>query len=474
MRVRTRFAPSPTGFLHIGGARTALFCHLHARRVGGVTLLRIEDTDRQRSTQAAVDAILEGLAWLGLQPDEGPIFQSHCTDVHLKRAHQLLQAGKAYRCYCTPEELDLMRAKQREQNIKPRYDGRCRERSGPGADRPFVIRFKTPGDGTVAWEDRIQGRIAVNNSELDDLILVRSDGTPTYNLAVVTDDHEMGINLIIRGEDHLSNTPRQIHLFQALGWSLPTFAHMPLLHGSDGAKLSKRHGAVSVLQYREQGFLPQAINNYLVRLGWSHGEQEIFTMTEMETVFDIAQVGRSAAIFNLEKLLWINGHHIRKTNPETLAPLLAHQLATLGITDPDPALLTAVIPELRERSKNLVEMAQKALFFFLENITTYDAKAVRKHIRPAILAPLEALHGALANLPEWTLAAVEAAFQKTLADHRLKMGQLAQPVRLALTGSAASPGIFETLFILGREKSLRRLAAGVELFKKEAAPEQPG
>ncbi|MEO5364504.1 MAG: glutamate--tRNA ligase [Magnetococcus sp. DMHC-8] len=465
MTVRTRFAPSPTGFLHIGGARTALFCHLHTRRVGGTFILRIEDTDRERSTQEAVDAILEGLHWLGLDPDEGPFFQSDNTDLYLAAAHRLLAEGKAYRCHCSRETLDALRTTQREQQIKPRYDGRCRTRVAqdgePAADdQPFVIRFKTPTEGVTAWEDQIQGTIRFQNDELDDLVLVRSDGSPTYNLAVVVDDHAMGINLVIRGEDHISNTPRQIHLFQALGWEIPRYAHMPLLHGADGSKLSKRHGAVSVLQYREDGFLPSAVNNYLVRLGWSHGEQEIFSQAEMEQWFDVRDVGRSAAIFNLSKLQWVNGHHIRAAHPDQLLPDLLWQLARRGIHHPDPQLVRAIIPEFQPRAKTLVEMADKCLFFFVDSVLPYDDKAARKYFDPTPPAPFCALLSALAALPEWQVQPIEAAFQQTVAQYGLEVGQLAQPVRVALTGTASSPGIYETLHLLGREKSLHRLTEG--------------
>jgi glutamyl-tRNA synthetase len=464
MAVRTRFAPSPTGFLHIGGARTALFCHLHTRRVGGTFILRIEDTDRERSSQEAVDAIIDGLHWLGMDPDEGPFFQSDNTALYLATADRLLHEGKAYRCYCSRETLDELRTTQREQQIKPRYDGRCRNRTDHPPDHPFVIRFQTPAEGVTAWDDQIQGNIRFQNDELDDLILVRSDGAPTYNLAVVVDDHAMGINLVIRGEDHISNTPRQIHLFEALGWEVPQYAHMPLLHGADGSKLSKRHGAVSVLQYREDGFLASAVNNYLVRLGWSHEEQEIFTREEMERWFDVRDVGRSAAIFNLSKLLWINGHHIRTTSPAALLPDLLQQLAKRDIHPPDPQQVLAIIPEFQPRSRTLVEMAEKCAFFFVDSVLPYEEKAFNKHFAHAPAAPFRALLEALAGLPEWSVAAIEQTFQQTVANHGLETGQLAQPVRVALTGTATSPGIYETLYLLGREKSLQRLQEGSNLL----------
>ncbi|MBF0426554.1 MAG: glutamate--tRNA ligase [Magnetococcales bacterium] len=474
MTTRTRFAPSPTGFLHIGGARTALFCYLFARHTGGTYILRVEDTDRERSTHEAVAVILQGLEWLGLKPDEGPFFQSDATDLHRQTALQLVAAGKAYRCSCTREELDAMREEQRLRQEKPRYDGRCRERTDPPSDdRPYVIRLKTPRDGEVVWDDMIQGRIRVSNGELDDLILLRSDGSPTYNLAVVVDDHHMGITHVIRGEDHVSNTPRQIHIFEALGWTPPAYAHMPLLHGTDGAKLSKRHGAVSVLQYRDNGYLPEAVNNYLVRLGWSHGDQEIFTMVEMVALFDVHHVGRSAAIFNVSKLDWINGQHIRSAAPEVLLPELIAHLERQGIAHPDPALVRALLPTVRERAKTMVEMADKSRFYF-QAPQTYDDKAVRKHLRPEILDPFAALVAALTALSAWDATALEAAFKSVIADHDLKMGQLAQPVRVAITGSDVSPSIFDVLAILGRDAALARLNACLDFFRGRCVSEGQG
>ncbi|MBF0310524.1 MAG: glutamate--tRNA ligase [Magnetococcales bacterium] len=459
MTFRTRFAPSPTGFLHIGSARTALFCYLQARREGGTLLLRIEDTDLERSKQEAVDVILEGLAWMGLSPDEPPVYQSQRHAQHREAALRLLAEGKAYRCVCTREELDAMREEQREKKLKPKYDGRCRHRQADiAADAPAVVRFITPADGEVGWDDLIQGTIRFKNEELDDLILLRSDGSPTYNLAVVVDDHDMAINHVIRGEDHISNTPRQIHLFRALGWEVPQYGHMPLLHGSDGAKLSKRHGAVSVLQFREDGYLPEALNNYLVRLGWSHGEQEIFTMAEMERLFDVRQLGRSASIFDHDKLLWINGHHIRAAEPERLAGLLTHQLHLIGIADPDPELVRAVIPALQPRAKSLREMAESARFYFAERVTPYQEKAVGKHLKAEILPAYQALLAALQAQEAWRHDPLEATFKEVMEAHGLAMGKLAQPVRIALTGTDVSPSIFAVLEALGRERSLTRLA----------------
>lgn len=467
MALRTRFAPSPTGFLHIGGARTALFCHLHARAHGGTTVLRIEDTDRQRSSQEAVDAILEGMRWMGLTPDEGPFFQSAHHERHLEEAHRLLAEGKAYRCICSVEELDAMREEQRNKGIKPRYDGRCRDRDPTSlGSAPSVIRFKTPQTGEVAWDDMIQGTIRFDNNELDDLVLVRSDHSPTYNLAVVVDDHDMGITLVLRGEDHISNTPRQIHLLEALGYQRPQYAHMPLLHGADGAKLSKRHGAVSVLRYRESGFLPAAVNNYLVRLGWSHGDQEIFTMQALESLFDVRRLGRSATIFNMEKLLWLNGQHIRAAKPDDLVSELSWHLNRLGLTNPGQERLRTIIPHFQERCKTMVEMSEKCRFLLIDTIHHYDEEGVRRHVSPDLHLPLESLCTRLETLDEsaWDHPSIEHTFKSVLEEFQLKMGKLAQPVRLALTGTTTSPGIHETLLLLGREKTLLRLKTGLIFF----------
>ncbi|ABK43462.1 glutamyl-tRNA synthetase [Magnetococcus marinus MC-1] len=465
--MRTRFAPSPTGFLHVGGARTALFCHLQARHVGGTTVLRIEDTDRERSNQALVDAILDGLHWLGLDPDEGPLFQSDHTQRHTDMALKLLEEGKAYKCYCTKQELDDMRAAQQARKEKPRYDGRCRHRSEPPSDQPYVIRFKTPLEGEVVWPDMVQGTIHIANKELDDLILLRSDGSPTYNLAVVVDDHDMEITHVIRGEDHTSNTPRQIHLFQALGWDVPSYAHIPLLHGEDGSKLSKRHGAVSVLQFREEGFLASALNNYLVRMGWSHGEKEEFTMDEMVALFDVNNVGRSAAIFNTSKLLWLNGVHIRQSGPEQLRGELMWHLQRLGVDNPNPNFIDQIIPGMQERVKTMLEMAQMAMFYF-KAPTEYAETAVAKHLHadilPAYAALLEKLHTVTAD--EWDNGGLERAFKVVMAETGAKMGKIGQPVRIAISGSDIAPGIYDILQLVGRHESLRRLEVLLSFFQQ--------
>ncbi|MBF0284129.1 MAG: glutamate--tRNA ligase [Magnetococcales bacterium] len=466
MTMRTRFAPSPTGFLHIGGARTALFNHLHTRRHGGTTLLRVEDTDRERSTEAATQAILEGLAWLGLSPDEGPYFQSDFTQRHLDAAWRLVEEGKAYRCTCSKEEVDALREEQRASKDKPRYDGRCRDRTDHPEGTPFVLRFRLDAVGETVWHDMIQGTIRYPNDEMDDLILVRSDGSPTYNLAVVVDDHAMGITHVIRGSDHLSNTPRQLALFRAFGWEPPIYGHMPLLHGTDGAKLSKRHGAVSVLQYREEGFLPEAVNNYLARLGWSHGDQEFFTMEELERLFDVTEVGKSASVFNASKLEWLNTQHMKSLDPARLAPELVYHLKALGVVQPDPALAAAIIPTLRDRAKTFREMADKARFYFMESVEPYLPKAVDKHFQPEMVEPFTQWVERLAAVPLWEPAALEAEFNAVLEATGAAKGKLAQVARVALAGSDVSPGIFEVMGVLGRERALRRLSRGLEILRQ--------
>ncbi|MEG3639128.1 glutamate--tRNA ligase [Magnetococcus sp. PR-3] len=471
MVMRTRFAPSPTGFLHVGGARTALFCHLQARHVGGTTVLRIEDTDRERSSQEVVDAILDGMHWMGLDPDEGPLFQSDNTQRHKDMALQLLEEGKAYKCYCSKEELDEMRAGQQARKEKPRYDGRCRSRT-EHPDQPYVIRFKTPLEGEVVWPDLVQGTIRIGNKELDDLILLRSDGSPTYNLAVVVDDHDMGITHVIRGEDHTSNTPRQIHLFQGLGWNVPHYAHIPLIHGEDGAKLSKRHGAVSVLQFREEGFLASALNNYLVRMGWSHGEKEEFTMDEMVELFDVNNVGRSAAIFNQSKLLWLNGIHIRQSSPDELMGELIWHLERLGVENPNPAFVQQIIPGMQERVKTLLEMAHMGMFYFRAP-SEYLEKSVKKHLKAAVLPAYEALVAHLQTVSDtdWNDEGLESAFKAVMEETGAKMGKIGQPVRIALSGSDVAPGIYEILQLVGRDESLQRLEALKAFFQEKVAAE---
>ena len=457
MTVRTRFAPSPTGFLHIGGLRTALFCWLYARRHRGVFVLRIEDTDLERSTEEAIQQILDGMEWAGLNHDEGPFFQTKRFDRYKEVIDQLLAAGHAYRCYCTKEELEQMRADQLARGEKPRYDGRWRERTDVRTGVAPVIRFKNPLTGAAVVDDVIHGPVVFQNSELDDLIIARSDGSPTYNFCVVVDDMDMNITHVIRGDDHLNNTPRQMNMLLALGRKPPVYAHLPMILGSDGAKLSKRHGAVSVLQYRDEGFLPEALLNYLVRLGWSHGDQEIFSVADMVRLFDIVDVNKSASAFNGEKLAWLNQQHMVHAAPSRLIDPLRWQLAREGITAGDEASLEAIVVVQRERAKTLKEMAANSVFFF-KAPAAYDEKAVRKHVTADILGLLGELAEALDRLPEWTAPAIHELINGLAAARGISLGKLAQPLRLAVSGGTVSPPIDATLAILGKHEVRSRLA----------------
>jgi glutamyl-tRNA synthetase len=463
MSVRTRFAPSPTGFLHIGGLRTALFCWLYARRHGGIFILRIEDTDRERSTDAAIQQILDGMEWARLNWDEGPFFQTKRFDRYQEVIEQMLAAGSAYRCVCTKEELDVMRSAQTARGEKPRYDGRCRERTDIRPGLASVVRFKNPESGTVVVEDAIHGPVVFQNTELDDLIIARSDGTPTYNFCVVVDDMDMQITHVIRGDDHLNNTPRQLNMLLALNQAPPVYAHLPMILGADGTKLSKRHGAVSVLQYRDEGYLPEALLNYLVRLGWSHGDAEIFSIEEMTRLFDIADVNKSAAAFNRDKLDWLNAQHMARAAPARLVEPLRWQLQRAGVNPSDDHLLEKIIVVQRERSKTLLEMAANSVFFF-QPPQGYDEKAVRKHLTPEILALLPGLSTQLLQLSEWTAPAIHARLTQFAADHDLALGKIAQPLRLAVTGGTVSPPIDATLEILGKLETLSRLAKAQALW----------
>jgi glutamyl-tRNA synthetase len=460
MNVVTRFAPSPTGLLHIGGVRTALFCWLYARRHHGKFILRIEDTDRERSTDEAVRVILDGMQWLGLDADEGPYYQTRRYERYNAVLAQLLERGQAYRCYCTRAELEALREQQLARKEKPRYDGRCRERSTPRPGVEPVIRFKSPTEGSVVVEDQVHGRVVFENAELDDLIIARSDGNPTYNFCVVVDDMDMGITHVIRGDDHLNNTPRQMNMLQALGATPPVYAHLPMILGPDGAKLSKRHGAVSVLQYQEEGFLPDALLNYLVRLGWSHGDQEIFSRQEMIAAFDIRDVNKAASAFNPEKLLWLNQQHIMRTPITALAAALKAQLALIGVNAIDEQLLEGVVAAQRERSRTLKEMAQNSLFFF-KDFATFDEAAARKHLTPESAPLLQALGGRLAALPDWKADAIHAVINDVAAQHGLSMGKVAQPLRVAVSGGAVSPPIDQTIALLGPEEVHRRVGRAV-------------
>ena len=466
MTVRTRFAPSPTGYLHIGGARTALFCWLYSRHHQGQFILRIEDTDRERSTEAAVQAILDGMAWLELEADEGPFYQTQRFDRYREVARQLLKDGHAYHCYCSKEELEAMRAEQMARKEKPRYDGRCRHRKEPKPGVSPVIRFKNPVDGQTVVEDAVKGRVVFDNHELDDLIIVRSDGTPTYNFCVVVDDMDMRITHVIRGDDHLNNTPRQMNILKALGVTPPRYAHLPMILGPDGTKLSKRHGAVSVMQYREDGFLPEAVINYLVRLGWSHGDQEVFSREEMLKLFDIDDVNKSASAINPQKLLWLNQHYIKTGDLGMLAAELGWHLERLGVATAGGPALEDLVKAQQERAKTLKEMAEGSRFFF-EEIEGYEAQAAAKNLTQDAMPGLEALRTKLAALPEWTTPALHDALNATAESLGLKLGKLAQPLRVAVSGGGVSPPIDATLALLGREKSFARLDRALEYIRKQ-------
>jgi glutamyl-tRNA synthetase len=463
MTVRTRFAPSPTGFLHIGGLRTALFCWLYARRHAGQFIVRIEDTDLERSTEAAIQQILDGMEWAGLIQDEGPFFQTKRFDRYKEVIEEMLAEGTAYRCYCTKEELEQMRAQQAARGEKPRYDGRWRERTDSIPDAPFVVRFKNPLTGEVVVDDVVHGPVVFQNSELDDLIIARSDGTPTYNFCVVVDDMDMQITHVIRGDDHLNNTPRQLNMLLALGAKAPAYAHLPMILGADGAKLSKRHGAVSVLDYRDQGFLPEAVLNYLVRLGWSHGDQEIFSVAEMQSLFDIADVNKSAAAFNFEKLAWLNQQHMMRAPPARVASVLRWHLEREGIETADEPKLEQIVIALRERAKTVREMAQSSVFFFRAP-AGYDEKAVRKHITADVPAVLEEAASALGQLDHWNAAAIHEIISGVATAKGIALGKLAQPIRLAVCGGTVSPPIDATLAILGKSEALSRLARAQSLW----------
>ncbi len=465
--VITRFPPSPTGHLHVGGARTALFNWLYARHTGGRFVLRFEDTDVERSTRQSVDAILDSLTWLGIDWDEGPYFQSERLPVYREYLQQLVDTGRAYYCTCTPDEIEAMREEAVARGGKPRYDGRCRERQLPPSD-DAVIRFKAPATGTTVVDDKVKGPIAFQNSELDDFIICRSDGMPMYNLAVVIDDMTMGVNTIIRGDDHVNNTPKQIQLYKALDTALPVFAHVPMVLGSDRSRLSKRHGAMSVTEYREKGYLPDAVLNYLVRLGWSHGDQEFFTRQDLIDKFSLENIGKSAGIFDPAKLLALNGEHIRETGVERLVDPLRPFLKARHVTIDDRGKLHAVVETLQARSKTLVEMAEGALFYFTRPIV-YEEKAAAKFLKPSALEPLRLLTDHLTELTAFDDDQIEAAFVKTMEASGLKLGKIAQPVRVALSGKTVSPGIFEIIRVLGRDETLARMNQALAFIEARPA-----
>ena len=445
-----------------------MYSWLFARHNGGQFLLRIEDTDRERSTDAAIEAILGGMSWLGLEADADPIYQTRRFDVYREVVDRMLAEGLAYHCYCSREEIEQMREEARARGEKPRYDGRCRARTAPVSGVDPVVRFRSPTQGTVVLEDLVKGRIEFDNAELDDLIIARSDGTPTYNFTVVVDDAQMQISHVIRGDDHVNNTPRQINMFNALGYEVPTYAHLPMIHGADGAKLSKRHGAVSVLEFRELGILPDALLNYLLRLGWSHGDKEVFSRSEMIQLFDIAHVSRSAANFDHAKLLWVNQQHIVEAGTGELAELLETELRRRDIDPTDGPPLDDVVEALRERAQTIVEMADKAVCYFVD-FEEFEAKSAKAHLRPVALDLLSDLARALEQTDVWSIERTQLAVEATAETHGVKLGKLAQPLRVAVTGQAASPGIGVTLALVGKKRTLSRIGRAISYIEERAA-----
>jgi glutamyl-tRNA synthetase len=468
--IRTRFAPSPTGYLHIGGARTALFNYLFARHCEGKFILRIEDTDRERSTPEAIRAILDAMKWLELDYDEGPFYQTERYDLYKEKIKELLVKGSAYPCVCTAAELEAKRQLAMKEKRKPMYDGTCRPREGviPAlpTDKPYTVRFRSPAEGTTVVKDLIKGEVVFDNRELDDLIIARSDGTPTYNFCVVVDDIDMTISHIIRGDDHLANTPRQVQLYQALGHPLPQFAHVPLILGTDKARLSKRHGATSVMAYREMGYFPEAVVNYLVRLAWSYGDQEIFSRQELIEKFTLEHVGKSAGVFNPEKFLWVNFQYLKSRPLAELAEEIVPYIRAKGYPVPsDKQWLEKMIATLRERAKTLTELVAAAHYYLSAEIVI-DPKAAGKLLTTEVVAPIRTLMQKLADLSDFNEAAIEDAFSSTLSEHGLSMGKLAQPVRVALTGGTVSPGIHDVIAVLGKERTIQRLNKALEFIRQ--------
>lgn len=461
MTIRTRFAPSPTGYLHVGGARTALFSWLYARKHGGRFVLRIEDTDLERSTDESVQAILDGMSWLGLDYDEGPFYQTQRFDRYKEIIQQLMDQGDAYYCYCSKDELEDMREKQRANKEKPRYDGRCRHLTAPKPGIDPVIRFKNPTSGSVVVKDMIRGDVEFKNAELDDLIIARPDGTPTYNLTVVVDDMDMQMTHVIRGDDHLNNSPRQINIFNALGAEPPKFAHVPMILGDDGARLSKRHGAVGVMSYRDQGYLPEALLNYLVRLGWSHGDQEVFSIQEMIEFFDIEDVNRAASSFNTEKLLWLNQQYIKNSPASHIAKHLAWHMEQRSVDLSAGPTLEQIAELYQERAKTLVEMADSSIFFY-EKVSSYDEKAAKKNLNQASLPLLQDMKTRLSQITDWLAEPIHTEIKVCAEKHEVGMGKVAQPIRVAITGNTVSPSLDVTLELLGRERTLEAIELAID------------
>lgn len=468
MSVVSRFAPSPTGYLHVGGARTALYAWLVARAAGGKFVLRIEDTDRERSTQSAIDAIFEGMQWLGLTWDEEPIYQTQRFDRYKQLIDKLLDEGKAYKCYCSHERLEKMREEQMEAGLKPRYDGKCRnlttEQKAEHEGKPYVIRFLNPQDGSVVFDDHIRGRIEIGNKELDDLIIARTDGTPTYNFCVVVDDWDMGITHVVRGEDHINNTPRQINILAALGAPIPEYAHVSMILGDDGKKLSKRHGAVSVTEYRDNGYLADAVINYLVRLGWSHGDQEIFSREELIKIFKLSDINKAASAFNTEKLNWLNQHYMKTLPAEQVAAELAWHFARLGVATESGPELVEVVKLQADRVKTLKEMAEISRYFF-EPVTEFEAQAAKKHLRPVAKEALQDIRDRFDAMSTWTTEAVQQAIQDTCTALDIGMGKVGMPLRVAATGGGNSPSLDATLAQIPRHTVVERIDLALEFIR---------
>jgi len=467
MTIKTRFAPSPTGYLHVGGARTALYSWLVAQKMGGEFVLRIEDTDIERSSQDAIDAIMEGMEWLGLNWNEGPHFQTKRFDRYKELIEQLLEEGKAYRCYCTSEELEEMREAQMAAGEKPRYNRKWRDVENQPEDMPFVIRFRNPLDGEVTFKDHVRDTITIANDELDDLIIQRTDGTPTYNFCVVVDDWDMEITHVVRGEDHINNTPRQINILKALGAPIPEYAHVSMILGDDGKKLSKRHGAVGVMQYRDDGFLPEALLNYLVRLGWSHGEQEIFSVDEMKELFSLDSINKAASGFNTDKLLWLNNHYIKTLAPEYVAKHLAWHMEAQNIDTTTGPELSEIVKAMGERVNTLKELAAGSVYCY-HDFEEFDEKAAKKHLRGVALEPLKLVCEKLTALEQWTVNNLYQVIDDTATDLEIGMGKVGMPLRVAITGAGQSPSLDVTLELIGKERSIARLNKAIEFVEARA------
>ena len=472
MTVKTRFAPSPTGYLHVGGARTALYSWLYAKNQGGEFVLRIEDTDLERSTQEAVDAILEGMTWMELEWDEGPYYQTKRFDRYNEMVDKLLAEDKAYKCYASKELLDEVRAEQEANKEMPRYDAnhpKIKAANDAAKDGdPCVIRFRNPKEGSVIFDDQIRGHIEIGNDQLDDLIIRRTDGSPTYNFCVVVDDWDMGITHVVRGEDHINNTPRQINIYEALGAPVPTFAHCAMILGDDGAKLSKRHGAVSVMQYRDEGYLPNALNNYLVRLGWSHGDQEIFSKEEMIELFSLSAISKSASAFNTDKLLWLNNHYIKTSEPEYVAEHLQWHLDNQNISLENGPAITEVIELVGERCNTLVELAEQSRYFY-EDFSEFDAAAAKKHLRGVAKAPLELALEKINQLSDWTTENLHNVIKEVCEELEIGMGKIGMPLRVAVTGAGQSPSVDAVMQLIGKDRVAARIEMALEFIRQREA-----